>query len=216
MSRKMPSGWIEISQRRDKQVESHSTLKIAINTPKVVRTYYFATARLELDNTMYEPLMKRGDRLSVALTRAADQVTAEIANVNSQIGLEFLSLGQSIVGAEMKLGRFNRDLLSGFEGHKVFLTGPIVGFQVNEESVKLTAVSEAYANISVGASRRVTPICQWIYKDPSTCQSTSTLATCNLLLNHADGCSARHSGTDNRAKNGGMPFLNSGSRFTQV
>lgn len=212
----MPPGWIELSARRDKQVESHSTLKITIDTPKVVRTYYFATARLELDNIIYEPLMKRGDRLSVALTRAADQMTAEIANVDSQIGLEFLSLGPALYGAEMKLGRFQRDLMSGFRGHKVFLTGPIVGFQATEDAVTLTAVSEAYANISVGASRRVTPICQWIYKDGSTCQSTSTLPTCNLLLNHADGCSARHSGTDNRAKNGGMPFLNSGSRFTQV
>jgi len=213
MSRKMPSGWIELSKRRDKQIESHSTLKISVETPSIIRTYYFATARLLLQNVTWLPLLRRGDQIRASLSRAADQATAELFNADSAIGLEFLSLGSAIFGAEFQLGRYERDLMSGFEGHKVFLTGPVVGFRVAEDAVRLAAVSEAYANISVGASRSVSPICQWIYKDLSTCQSTSTLATCNLLLNHADGCSARHSGNDNLAKNGGMAFLNSQNRL---
>ena len=213
MSRKMPPGWIDLSRRRDKRILSRSTLKISISTPAITRTYYFATAEFEFQNISYRPLMRRGDRVKTSLTRAADQVTAELANVDKLIGLELLSLGSAIFGAELQLGRYKLDLISGFEGHKVFLTGPVVGFAVTEDSVRFNAVSVAYANISVGASRSVTPTCQWIYKDVSTCQSTSTLATCNLLLNHADGCSARHSGTDNRGKFGGDPYLNSQNRL---
>jgi hypothetical protein len=214
MSRKMPPGWIDLSRRKDKQIVSHSTLKITIDTAKLVRTYYFATSELQLDNVTWLPLLKRGDQIRASLTRAADQGVAELFNADSLLGIEFLALGQSIYGAEMKIGRYKTDLVSGFVGHKVFLTGPIVGFQVTQDVVRLSAVSEAYANISVGASRQVSPNCQWIYKDGSTCQSTSTHAECNLLLNHADGCVNRHAAGENDAKFGGMVFLNSQNRLT--
>lgn len=216
MSRKMPAGWIELSQRKDKQIESRSTLKISIDTPKVVRTYYFATAELQIDNVTWEPLMKRGDRISAALTRAADLATAEIANVDALIGREFLKLGPALYGAEMKVGRFKRDLVSGVEVHKVFLTGPIVNFQVNEEAVKLTAVSEAFANINVGANRDVGTICGWIFRDPSTCQYAGTEMECNLLLNHAGGCEGRHGTPLKFAKNGSFAFVSSQARLKTI
>jgi len=41
------------------------------------------------------------------------------------------------------------------------------------------------------------------------CGSTSDFLTCNYLLDHADGCSARHSGTNNRARFAGYAYIKS-------
>jgi len=217
MPRKMQNGLMDLLSRKDKQVESHSTLKITIDSVTVDRTYYFATAELDFENVTWRPLLKRGDQIRASLTRAADQATCEIHNVDTLIGVEFLKLGSAIYGAEIQLGRYWLDLLSGTQYHKVLLTGPIVGMEVAEDAVRLTAVSEAYANVNVGASRAVTPICQWVYKDVSTCQYAGPQTDCNLLLNHVDGCEGRHGGgvgaTLKRAKYGGDPFLNSQSRL---
>jgi hypothetical protein len=213
MPRKMPAGLLDLFARKDKQIESHTTAQIEIDNGDIMRNYFFASGELMIDGATYTAQLRKGSQIKSSLARASDQASFELQNVDTELGLEFLSLGQALYGATAKIGRHWRDIESGAEFHKVFLTGPIVGLQINEDAVAITVVSEPYANISVGASRRVAPSCQWTFRDPTTCQFAGSLLTCNFLLNHADGCQGRHGDPLKRAKFGGFAFLNSQSRL---
>lgn len=217
MPRKMPAGLMDLLSRRDKRVESHTTLQIHIEDGDILRDYYFASAALMINGAQWAPQLRKGSQIKSSLARAADQATVELQNVDTELGREFLSLGFSLYGAESKIGRYWRDLDSGLDFHKVLLTGPLVGLQIDENVVTLTAVSEPYAQVSVGASRRVTGLCQWQFRNPNTCGYAGSLLTCNFNLNDAGGCEGRHGGgvgnSLKRAKFGGFAYLNSKSRL---
>lgn len=213
MPRKMPQGLQELLARKNKQVESHGTLQVIVENAKPARNYYFATAELTIDNIDYRPLLKQTSQIRTSLTRAADQTVCEIHNADTLAGIDFLSIGTPLFNAAIKIGRWFKDLDAGAEYHLILQSGVIVGVQAAEDAVQLTAISEPYANIPCGAVRRVAPACQWIYKDPSTCGSTSAEPTCNFLLTHSGGCINRHSGTINRARYGGFAYLNSQNRL---
>jgi hypothetical protein len=209
----MPAGLMELMARKDKRLQSRTTLELIISTATVMRNYYFATAELFINGINWQPQLRTGSQIKTSLTRSADQVSVELQNADTELGIEFLSLGQLIYGASAKVGRYWKDLESGAEYHKVLLTGVVVGLQVDENVTRLTAVSEPYAQVSVGASRRVAPSCQWTFRDPTTCGFNGSQLICNFLLNHADGCEGRHGTPLKFAKFGGMAFLNSSSRL---
>lgn len=220
MSRNMQAGTMTFLARKDKQVQSRTTLQVSIDNGDILQTFYFATAELLHQGVIWQPLLKAGSQIKSGLTRASDQATAELHNADTQIGKEFLALGQNLIGAEVKIGRFWKDLESGIEFSKVMLTGPIVGFDIDEKVVRITAVSEPYANIDVGASRRVSLSCQWQFRNPNTCGYAGSLLTCDFTLNGTGGCEGRHGGgvgaTLKRAKFGGMAFLSSKSRLKTI
>lgn len=213
MPRKLPQGWPEIFARGDKQIEEHTTFHISVDDGDILRDYYFATARLVIDGAVYEPQLRKGDSIKTSLTRAVDQAASEAQNVDTLLGKEFLRLGQSLIGARAEIGRWWFDHVSGVDGHKVFLAGPLTLLKVNENIAALTAMAEPYANISVGATRRVDALCRFEYKNQFTCGSTSSESTCNFMLNDPGGCITRHPDGLHRAKNGGFATINSGSRF---
>ncbi len=217
MPRKMPAGLMTLLAREDKQIETHTTLQVSIDNGDILQDFNFASAELTINGTLYAAQLRKGSQIKSSITNAADKATVELQNADMLPSLELLSLGQAIYGADAKIGRYWLDKVSGAEYHKVLLTGVLVGLEIDENAVRLTAVSEPYANISVGATRRVTNLCQWTFRDPSTCGFAGSLLTCNFLLNHVDGCEGRHGGgvgaTLKRAKYGGMVFLNSGSRL---
>jgi hypothetical protein len=217
MPRKMQSGTMEFLGRRNKRLESRTTLEILIDNGDILRKYYFATAELFFKGVVWEPLLKGGSQIRSSLTRASDNATAELHNTDTEIGKEFLALDSDLVGAELKIGRYWKDLESGGVYHKVMLTGPIVGLEIDENVVRVTAVSEPYANIDVGATRRVSLSCQWQFRNPNTCGYAGSLLTCDFTLNGTGGCEGRHGGgvgaTLKRAKFGGMAFLSSKSRL---
>lgn len=204
---------MELLARKGARIETHTTLQIVINNGDIIRNYYFASAKLTINGTVYQPQLRRGSQIKSSLTRAADQATVELQNVDSEVGREFLSLGQALYGTDTKVGRFWKDLDSAEEFHRVMLTGVLVGLQIDENTCQVTAVSEPYANISVGATRRVTNLCQWKFREPNTCGYAGSLLTCNLMLNHADGCEGRHGSPLKQAKNGSFAYLNSKSRL---
>lgn len=209
----MPPGWDDLLAREDKQIESHTTIHIAIDDGDILRDYYFATARLVIGGAVYEPHLRKGDSIKTSLTRAVDQATCTVQNVDTLLGKEFLRLGQSLYGAKAEVGRWWFDRVSGVDGHKIFLAGPLTLLKVNESVATLTAIAEPYAHISVGATRRVDALCRFEYKDADTCGSTSSEAVCNFMLNDPGGCVTRHPDGLHRAKNGGFSTINSGSRF---
>lgn len=206
---------MDLLARKDKQIESHTTLSIKIDNGDILRHYRFASAELVIDGATYAPQLRRGYRIKANLTRAADQGEVDLQNVDTELGREFLGLGLALYGAEAEIGRYWKDLLSGATFHKVFLVGPIVGLQVDENVVHLIATSEPYANISVGATRVIDPACQWLFRQADTCGYNGNFMTCNLMINHTDGCKGRHGVTPTleRAKFGGDPFVNGNSRL---
>jgi hypothetical protein len=220
MPRKAPTGLIELFESRNARIRSHTTLQISIDNGDVLRNYYFASAKLFFRGVHWEPLLKSGSEIKSSITRSSDRSTAELFNSDTEIGREFLALGQSITAAQTQLGRYWVDLESGQDFHDILLTGPLVAPPINEDVVGLSSVSEPYAKISVGASRRVALTCQFEFRRPTTCGYAGALLTCNFLLNHADGCEGRHGGgvgaTLKRAKFGGMAFQNDGSRLKTI
>lgn len=213
MPRKMPAGLMELLARKDKRIESHTTLQLHIDDGDILRDYYFASAELMIAGAVWAPQLKQGSQIKSSLARAADQATVELQNVDTELGREFLTLGQSLYGAEAKIGRYWKDLDSGAESHKVFLTGPLVGLQIDENVARITAVSEPYAQVSVGATRRVAPLCQWQFRNPNTCGYDGSLLVCNFHLNDAGGCEGRHGDPLKRARFGGFAYLSSKSRL---
>ncbi len=211
---------MELLARKDKQIESHTTLEVSINTTSVVKNYYFASAELVLDGITWQPQLRKGSEIKASLTRAADQATVDLQNVDSELGKEFLTLGESLNGADAKLGRYWKDLESSAEYHHVMFAGVVVGVPIDENAATITMISEPYANISVGASRRVTTSCQWEFRNPLTCGYAGSLLTCNFQLNSTNGCEGRHGGgvgaTLKRAKFGGFAFLSSASRLKRI
>jgi hypothetical protein len=216
MPRKMAGNLIEALKRKDKSVVSHTTLQVNVNTSSHLRSYYFATAKLFFGGITWEPQLRRGSQIRSSLTAAADKTTVEIQNVDTELGKEFLSLGQSLYNADCKIGRLWIDKLSGEEFHKTFLTGILVSLQIAEDVVRLTAVSEPYANVDVGASRRVSNLCQWQFRNPNTCGYAGSLLTCNFMINDTGGCEGRHGTPLKRAKNGGFVYMNSKSRLKTI
>jgi hypothetical protein len=212
----MPAGFTEWIARKDKRAVSHTTLQVSIDNGDILRNYRFASAELMIDGSVYEPLLRKGSQIKSSLTRTADQATVELDNVDTELGREFLSIGQALYGAETKIGRFWRDLDSGAEFHKVLLTGVLVGLHIDENVVRLSAVSEPYANISVGATRRVTNLCQWQFRDPTTCGYNGSELICNFMLNNSGGCEGRHGTPLKQAKFGGFAYLNSSSRLKTI
>jgi hypothetical protein len=213
----MPAGLMSLLARKDKQVQSRTTLQIHIDNGDILKTYYFATAELNFKGVIWKPLVLQGSQIRATLGTAADKATVELHNADTEIGKEFLALGQNLYGAEVQVGRHWKDLLSGIEKHKVFLTGPLVGFEIEEKVVRISAVSEPYANIDVGATRRVALSCQWQFRNPNTCGYNGSLLTCDFTLNGTGGCEGRHGGgvgnSLKRAKFGGFAFLSSKSRL---
>jgi hypothetical protein len=206
----------ELLKRIKKRVKSHTTLEILVKTSSVTRNYYFASAALTINGIVYQPQLRRSSEIKSSLTRAADQASVDLQNVDTEIGREFLSLKESIDGATAKIGRYWNDLESATEIHEIFLTGVVVGFRGGQNAVTVNFVSDPYAQVSVGATRRVVPSCQWRFREATTCGYAGTLLTCNFLIDHADGCEGRHGTPDKRAKFAGFIFQNSSQRLKNI
>src|SRR5262252_9083974 len=58
MPRTMPSGLMDMLARKGARVETHTTLQILINNGDIIRNFYFASARLTIDGTVYEPQLQ--------------------------------------------------------------------------------------------------------------------------------------------------------------
>lgn len=216
MSRNLAPGLMTLLGRRDKSIKSHTTLEMVVDTTDVKKSYYFATSALTFNNIEWLPLVKQGSQIRSSLTRASDSATIELHNADTLVGRELLALKQSLYGAAVKVGRLWRDNISAAEYHEIFLTGVVVSLSVGEEVARLTAVSEPYAQVSVGASRRVVPSCQWEFRSVLTCGYAGSELSCNFLLNDPGGCEGRHGSPLKQAKFGGMAYQNSGSRFKTI
>jgi hypothetical protein len=216
MPRQLPAGLIDLFARKDKRIESHSTLQLSVTGGAVPQNYYFATAELRAGGIIWQPHLRQAGGIKASLTRATTQVTLALQNADTALGVEFTKIQDFLFGASAKYGLYWRDLDSGADFIDTMLTGLVAGLEIGEDAVTLTAVSDPYSNVSVGAQRRVTRSCGWRYKQKDTCGSTSPEPVCNFLLNDAGGCAVRHGVPLNRAKNGGFAFIDSSTKLKTI
>jgi hypothetical protein len=198
--------------RQDVNIETHSTLQLFVISGAQTRSYYFATAGLNFGGLVWLPQLRKTGEIRSSITRAANRATLDLQNVDNSLGNEFLFLQQYIFAAEARVGRYWKDIERGTEFHKVLLTGPVVGIDIGEQSVRLTVVADPYSGVSVGPNRRVTRLCQWKFKGPE-CGFVGAPSVCNFLLNDSGGCEGRWGTPTKFARFGGFPFLDNNAKF---
>jgi hypothetical protein len=219
MPRQLQGGLVQLLGRRDRNIESHSTLQLFVIRGAERRNYYLATASLTFDGIDWAPELRKASQIRAGLSRVPNQAILDLQNVDTNLGIEFLNLQEFVFGAEAKVGRYWRDVDSGAEGHDVFLTGVVTGLDISEEAVQLTVVSDPYSSVSVGASRTITRICQWQirgdFKGPE-CGYVGPESVCNGLLNDSGGCEGRHGTPLKFAKFGGFPYVDNAVKFLTI
>lgn len=216
MPRKMPAGLMDALNRQDLNIETHTTLELSVNTVAEIKNYFFATAMLTFDGVVWQPQLRRASEIRSSLTRTTNRASLELQNVDTALGVEFLSIRNFIFGAEAKVGHNWKCDEIGLDVHKVLLTGAVTGLEVAESAVSLTVVADIYSSVSVGPSRTITRLCQWQqhgdFKGPE-CGYTGAESTCNGLLNDAGGCEGRHGTPLKFARFGGFPYLDNAAKF---
>lgn len=209
MPRSLPIGLTELL--KSGYAESHSTLELSLPSdfaPAI--THYFATARLTISGVTYDRQLRSADAVKTSLTQAADRVTVELQNVDTILGVDLLQVADSLYGANVKFGRYWKDLRSAATFHHILLTGAVAGVEVNENVAKLTIISDTYAAVSVGAREQVLRQCRFQVQGEfrgEACGYSGALLTCNGLFDSADGCEGRHGDPLKFAKFGGFVYI---------
>lgn len=209
MPRSLPIGLKEVL--KSSYAESHSTLELSLPSdfaPSI--TYYFATARLTIGGVVYDRQLRNSDAVKTSLTKAADRVTVELQNVDTILGVDFLRVADSLYGANVKFGRYWKDLRSAATFHHTLLTGCVAGVEINENVARLTLISDTYAAVSVGAREQVLRQCRFQVQGEfrgTACGYSGALLTCNGLYDSADGCEGRHGTPLKQAKFGGFVYI---------
>jgi hypothetical protein len=209
MPRLLPPGF-QGKTNAYRNISTHSTLQLTLLGEAVASTgYFFSSAKIVVDGITYQPHLRKTARMQTSLARAVDRVELQLQNLDDVLGIDLIQAREELYGAEVRFGRFRKDLESGAEAHKILFSGVVAGVNVNEQVVSITVISDAYAAVSVGADRRVARLCQFIFRDPRTCQYAGVEMVCNKMLNDAGGCEGRHGSPLKQAKYGGMAYVES-------
>jgi len=209
MPRSLPIGLTEVL--KSGYAESHSTLELSLPSdiaPAI--THYFATARLTIDGVVYDRQLRDTGAVKTSLTRASDRVTVELQNVDTVLGVDMLRVQDALYGANVRFGRYWKDLRSAATFHHILLTGAVAGVEINENVVRLTLISDTYAAVSVGAKEQVIRTCRFQVQGEfrgTNCGYSGAKLTCNGLIDDADGCEGRHGTPLKRAKFGGFVYI---------
>jgi hypothetical protein len=204
---------MELFARKDQQVETHGTCELFIVKGASTQSFYFATSSFEMDGVRWQPQMRKGSVIDASVTRAANRATVDLQNVDTVLGVEFVQLRKFLFGAEIKIGRYWRDLNSGVEDHKRFLTGMVVGVEASQEVVRLTAASDCYSGVSVGPVRRVTRLCPWRPFKGRECGYIGVESVCDFTFTGPGGCDTRHGPIVKLARFGGAPYLDTRAKL---
>lgn len=191
MPRTLPSGlttWLN----NFPLLESHSTLSVYLPFSEDADTFYFATLPTVLDGEEYRGALKNVGELKLSMGRAADRVEVTISNVDGLQGGIFLQSRDVLRGNVVRIGRLYYNPQDPTTQHHVILfTGTIASVSVDETDIRLSIVSDLYGGGMVGATRLVSPTCQFKFKDANTCAYSGGETTCNKLYDDAGGCSGR-------------------------
>jgi hypothetical protein len=191
-------------------------LQLLVDTGAEKRTYYYATAALSFNGVSWSPQLRKTSTLRSSLSKAANQATLDLQNVDAKLGIEFLKIQQFLFGAIAQVGRYWIDQNGGSPIHAILLTGLISGIDIGEETVTLTAVADCYSGINVGPNHRVTRICQWqtqgAFRGPE-CGYNGPEPVCNGLINDPGGCEGRHGTPLKFDRFGAFPYIDNAQKL---
>jgi hypothetical protein len=186
---------------------THGTLRLLVPTATEIRSYHFATAKLNFNGVEWSPQLRESGEVNMSLTGDADEATVEVQNVDNLFGIEAISIEAYLSGSLGVVGRYFQDLDHGARWHDETLTGLVTGIRVNEQAVQLLVVSDSYSSVSVGPFRYIRRACQAGYKTAECGRPiTDPFDTCDYTLNGAGGCDGRW-GANKAARHMGFPFL---------
>lgn len=177
------------------------------------KTFHLATADITIDGVAYEAALSNTGDITRSIDRQTERVSIDLLNLDDFYGELFLKDVRIIHGAEVRIGRWWREVSSGQEWSKQLFIGVVDGAGGNARTVSLSILNDLYAVDSIGGGRVVERECQVVFNSPAVralgtgignfCGYTGGLTTCNKLLNHADGCSGR----SNTHRYGGVDTL---------
>jgi hypothetical protein len=216
MPRQFANGLQDLLARKDKNLETHSTLELSVIGGAIPQNYYFATAKIEAGGIVWQPQLRKVSSIKASLTRTTNQATVDLQNVDTVLGLEFTRIQDYLSGATAKVGRYWKDHDSGSVFHELFLSGIVAVPPVSQDVVSLTVVADMYSGVSVGARRRMTRICQWRFRQEDTCGYDGVETECNLLINSNDGCQGRHGDPLKLARYGGHPYIDPSAKLVTI
>lgn len=196
--------------------ETHSTLQILIedslegSQPLAEPIpLHLATTEVQLDKVEYTPWLSAEEAIGPireSLDAATDGTTANIQNVDSGFGKDYVAQPEILQGALVRAGRLWRSLEGAGEVHRVLFTGIITQASANNREARLEIVHDLEGLSAVGGDQTVTRLCRWWLQGKFRgvdCGYSGPVMICNGLLNHADGCS----GKSNEHRHGGFVKL---------
>lgn len=207
MPRLLPPAFLSKSAP-GRNIATHSTLQLTLLGEGTASTgYFFSTAKIVVDTVTYQPHLVKTAQMQTSLARAVDRVELQLQNMDDVLGIDLIKAREDLYGAEVRVGRFRKDLESGAEAHKILFSGVVTSITVRQDIVIVTVISDAYAGVSVGADRRAARLCQFIFRHLLTCGYAGTQMVCNKMLNDGGGCEGRHGSPLKQAKYGGMAYI---------
>lgn len=207
MPRLLPAALIEALNRRDVQMSSHGTLEMSVITGIETRIYRFSTGGITFNGITWSSQLREIGEINSDLSSEGDEVTLGLQNVDTLLGIEFLNLQRYLSGAEVKVGRYWKDLDRKAEWHEIIFTGLVAAINPDEQVVRLTVVSDLYSGVSVGPLRKIRRLCPFLYKGFECGRPITDPPTCDYTLNGAGGCDGRWGATNKFIRHGGAPYL---------
>lgn len=184
--------------------ETHSTLQIliedALSGSQALTApipLHLATAEITVDGVPHTPWLSTQEAIGPikqSLTEAVDRTSANIQNVDSNFGKDYVAQPEILQGALVKAGRQWRSLDGAGEVHRTLFTGIITQASANNRETRLQIIHDLEGLAAVGGDRSVTRTCAWQLQGKfrgTECGYAGAELACNGLFSHAGGCSGR-------------------------
>jgi hypothetical protein len=169
-------------------LESHSTMSAFLPYAVVSTTYYFGSQTVQVGFNIYPRSIRNVGEMKLSMGRAADRVEVVLSNAENDTGPLFYQERDISRGSIVQIGRlYYNPSEPGEQEHVVLFTGTVASVTVDENDTRLSIVSDLFAGGQVGATRLVSPSCQFKFKDPETCAYSGAGTVCTKIYDDATG-----------------------------
>lgn len=196
MGRELPTGLQELLD-----LSSCNTQTTVSFIPVSGSPLHFATDDFTTGGNDYTSDLQKTDEIRQSIFAATDRVSVIIQNIDKAIG--GVIAAETLAKAEAIIGRYHRNEQTMAAGVWVELfRGMAVPLEVSEAEARIEVINDlAAAGYCIGAWT-LAENCQFVYKHPTTCGSTTPRIECNKKRKSLHGCE----GDANEHRFGGMEF----------
>lgn len=186
-------------------VEIILPLKIGETEDDRIRYFVAATSGLEVDDQLYEPLLRSIGAIKFSLGKAPDNSEIRLDNVSRTFGSTLTDTTRALDGAKVVIRRAFKTTSGAYESVELF-HGYVRDVKVDQDAVNLNIVSDMSRRSNQVASRAVTQRCIWTFRGVEcgwTPDQPGDPTACNKVFDDAGGCL----GHGNQPRFGGVPTL---------